>query len=126
MKSLLLSLTLIVSTTTYGQWSMAPCGTWTAKPDVYSDWVPVDTIKVGRIIDTLRTWVYSEEKGLGDPNMTHANYCPCGCYEDKSYEQYRVCSITGIRQRRYRTTSWYYTPREATEYEKTIEKLKQN
>lgn len=102
------------------------CGTW--KDTVtYSDWVNIDTLSKQPIKDTLREWVYDEyDEPLESNSYNYAVYCPCGCMWDSNWWQYRVCKLTGIKQRRLKTQSWTMIPpppKPKTEYEKTIDSL---
>jgi hypothetical protein len=55
--------------------------------------------------------------------FVHANYCPCGCGDAVIQYQYRVCSITGIRQKRYFIITYHYIEPEKSNYEKTVDKF---
>ena len=102
------------------------CGTW--KDSVYySEWTSVDTIGK-RAINDKREWVYNkEDESLNNNNLTTLVYCPCGCRYDSHWYQYRICRLTGIRQRRTKVQTWLYTPppsKPKTEYEKVVDSLK--
>ena len=98
------------------------CGTWKALPTYYTNWESVDTLKKEAIKDTVRNWVYDAEKLMLN-NLTYAMYCPCGCGYDKKYSQYRVCSITGIRQIRYKVHPYEYKPKPKSEYQQVVDIL---
>lgn len=98
------------------------CGTWKAKPIYYTEWQSVDTLKKKPIKDTVRNWVYDDEKMMVT-NQVLTIYCPCGCGYDTKWQQYRVCQITGIRQVRYKVQSYEYIPKPKSEYKKAIDSL---
>lgn len=101
------------------------CGTWKAKPIYYTNWESVDTLKNKPIKDTIRKWVYDEER-LQFSNMTTLEYNPCGSGKPITWEQYRVCQITGIRQRRYKIQPYEYIPKPKTDYQIVIDSLSKN
>ena len=101
-----------------------PCGTWVADSVKITDWENVDTLKKP-VTTNQRNWV-ENNVWQHDTQLTEfAVYYPCG--QDPTYSQYqfRVCSITGIRQRRYRVYLYHYVEPVKSQYEKTIEQLKQ-
>lgn len=101
------------------------CGTWKAKPDYYTEWEGVDTLIKKSIKDTIRKWVYDSEN-MQVSNTTTLEYAPCGNFRPSTWEQYRVCQITGIRQVRYRVRSYEYTPKPKSEYQKVVDSLPKN
>ena len=124
MKVFFVALLLFFSQAIRGQFILdSGCGTWRANDPVYTDWEPVDTLKSKPVKDTVRAWVYDREK-LITSNQTKLVLCPCGCYDPTTYYQYRVCKKTGIRQVRYRTIYYSYTPPAANDYEKAVDSLK--
>lgn len=98
------------------------CGTWEKKPIYYTEWEAIDTI-VKPVKTEDRNWVYDQEKMTGS-NMTLAIYAPCGLGTPAQWIQRRVCSITGIIQERRKVQEYYYVPKEKSEYQKTIDSLK--
>ncbi len=116
---------MIICNACYGQF-YSNCGTWKDK-DTYGEWYGIDTISKKPISDTLRNWVYNPvDEALNQNVYSNLVYCPCGCYSDDYWYQYRVCTLTGIKQRRLKTRSWTYTPlppKPKTEYEKAIDSL---
>lgn len=74
------------------------CGEWVQNPDIFSEWKTVDTLLKTKVNTLDRNWLYDEETMVQNS---------CGCNPEKIYQQYRVCEITGIRQIRYRTISFY-------------------
>lgn len=103
--------------------SESDCGHWAPKDIVYSEWIPVDTLKSNPVKDTIRDWLYDEEHLVGSNNISLAVYCPCGCGHPKMYIRRRVCLITGIVEVRYKTQFYEYVPKPKNEYQKTIENL---
>jgi len=102
------------------------CGTW--KTDTsYSDWATIDTIGKRKISTTDRSWVYNnKEEPLQSNNQTTLVYCPCGCPYTTRYWQYRICKVTGIRQRRLKENYTHLIPPPPppkTEYEKVVDSL---
>jgi hypothetical protein len=101
------------------------CGTWKALPIYYTNWESMDTLKKKNIKDTIRKWVYDEER-LQFSNTTTLEYNPCGSGKPIIWEQYRVCQITGIRQRRYKIQPYEYIPKTKSDYERTVDSLSKN
>lgn len=101
------------------------CGTWEAQPDYYTEWKSVDTLVKKPIKDTVRSWVYDTEK-MQVSNMTTLEWAPCGNGRPTTWEQYRVCQITGIRQVRYRIRSYKYIPKPKGDYEKAVDSMSKN
>ena len=101
------------------------CGTWESKPAYYTNWQSINTLKIKKIKDTVRNWVYDEEKMIVS-NMVNAMYCPCGCGYDIRWQQYRFCQITGIRQIRYKVQNYEYKPKPKSNYQQAIDSLSQN
>jgi hypothetical protein len=101
------------------------CGTWEPQPDYYTDWESVDTLKKIPIKDTIRRWVYSPEK-MQISNMVTLEYAPCGNGRPTTWEQQRICELTGIRQKRYRVRTYKYIPKPKTEYQKVVDSLSRN
>ena len=99
-----------------------PCGTWKADSMYYTGWHDVDTLKNKPIRDTIRNWVYDEERRMYEKYRSWAD-CPCGCGFDRHWQQYRICQKTGIRQVRYKVQSYEYIPKPKNKYEKTIDSL---
>ena len=98
------------------------CGTWEANSDYYTNWKPVDTLFYKPIKDTVRKWIYDEER-MQVSNMTTLEYAPCGNGRPTTWEQYRACQITGIRQVRYKVRSYKYIPKQKSEYQKLVDSL---
>lgn len=101
------------------------CGTWEPQPDYYTDWESVDTLKKIPIKDTIRKWVYSPEK-MQISNMVTLEYAPCGNGRPTTWEQQRICELTGIRQKRYRVRAYKYIPKPKTEFQKVVDSLSRN
>ena len=102
------------------------CGTWVTDTS-YSTWEPIDTLGKRRIADTIRLWVYDvKDEPLPSNNMISLVYCPCGCPFSNNYWQYRICRITGIRQKRLKENYHHLIPPPKpakTEYEKVVDSL---
>lgn len=109
------------------------CGEWKTKIDT-SEWVTVDTLDV-ELRDYMRkhpntsfdpvVWVYDRIKSLTPfLQLFTDEWNPCKGSTSKE-EQYRICSITGIRQRREITYRGWYE-KSLTEYEKTVKKFTEN
>lgn len=101
------------------------CGTWEPQPDYYTDWESVDTLKKIPIKDTIRKWVYSPEK-MQVSNIQTLEYAPCGNGRATTWQQERICELTGIRQKRYRVRTYKYIPKPKTEYQKVVDSLSHN
>lgn len=95
------------------------CGTWEAMPPDTTDFVSVDTLG-SQPIEKKRHWVYDEIR-LKQTAITTLEYNPCGSGKSTIYYQYRICIITGIKQIRYITIRYKYTPKPQTEYEKVLQ-----
>lgn len=116
-----------------GNWTLSgwgDCGDWKTKTDT-SEWVTVDTLDV-ELRDYMRkhpntsfdpvVWVYDRIKSMTPFSQSVTlEWNPCKGSESKE-EQYRICSITGIRQRREITYKGWYE-KSLTEYEKTVKKF---
>ena len=124
--TLLLCAVFCQAQTIQGIFQISDCGT-VKDTIVYSEWQSVDTLIKRPIKDTVRNWVYNEKDEPFESNSyNYLVYCPCGCLWDKNWFQYRVCKLTGIRQRRIKTQSFTRIlppPKPKTEYEKTIDSL---
>ena len=101
------------------------CGTWEPQPDYYTEWESVDTLKKVPIKDTIRKWVYSPEK-MQISNSVTLEYAPCGNGRPTTWEQQRICELTGIRQKRYRVRTYKYIPKPKTEFQKVVDSLSRN
>lgn len=95
------------------------CGTWEQLAPDTTDFMSVDTLG-SQPIEKKRHWVYDEIK-LKQTAITTLEYNPCGSGKPTIYYQYRICSITGIKQIRYITIRYKYTPEPKTEYEKVLQ-----
>lgn len=100
-----------------------PCGTWEKQPQQITEWVTVDTLGKKEQFDTARHWVYDEEKPVAPSGWTDAVYRPCGFGSDEQYQQFRVCSLTGIRQKRARYIPYKYVEPPRTEYQRVEDSL---
>lgn len=99
----------------------SPCGTWQPDSGKLTEWESVDTLKKP-VITNERNWV-EDEMQPEVKQFQNAVYCPCGCGDPYIKYQYRVCSITGIRQKRYFIINFHYVGREKSTYEKTVDKF---
>lgn len=108
-----------------GNISFSPlkCGTWQEQPAVTTDWETVDTLGDKHITSTQRHWIYNAEEQVSSNTWTDAMYAPCGRGGATIYEQYRICSLTGIRQVKKRTISYKYIPPVPTDYERVVDSL---
>jgi hypothetical protein len=99
------------------------CGTWVADSIKITDWEGVDTLKKP-VKTTEREWIENSTWQHDVPQYVYAVYRPCGDDPTHSEYQYRVCSITGIRQKRYRIYLYHYVEPVKSEYQKTVDKFK--
>lgn len=97
------------------------CGTWEQDTTYVTEWTPVDTL--GDVSTDARDWVYDKERYKIDLTVT-ADFAPCGRGMPDLYETIRVCSITGIRERKQRVITYRYIPKPETLYQKVIQKFK--
>lgn len=99
------------------------CGTWVADSVKITECETIDTLKKP-VKTTERNWIESPLWERNVPMFTNAVYSPCG--GDPSYVEYkwRVCSITGIRQKKYRIYQFHYVDPVKSEYQKIIDKFK--
>lgn len=100
-----------------------PCGKWVPDTGKLTDWQSVDTVKKP-VTTSQRNWVEDIWK-TEYSQYTYAVFAPCGMGLPDVKFQYRICSITGIRQKRYFVVNYHYIEPEKSQYEKTIEQLKQ-
>lgn len=99
------------------------CGTWVADSVKTTDWQTIDTLK--KPVKTwARNWIVDTEWQWDIPMFVDAVYRPCG--NDPSHVEYqlRVCSITGIRQKRFRVYSFHYVEPVKSEYQKTVDRFR--
>lgn len=99
------------------------CGTWVKLPMVTGDWTTVDTLGSKVFTDTARTWVYDEERAVMDEGIVDCLFRPCGSGNSETYLQYRICSITGIRQKRIRYYPFKYIEPPVSEYDHIVDSL---
>lgn len=121
----LLSILLLTITSTHAQSitkEINDCGIKEILPIHYTEWKSIDTLKNIPTKDTLRSWVYDEERLVID-TYTYAAYCPC-CAHEVKFQQYRICQLTGIRQLRYKVQRYHYKPKPKTDYQKTVDSFK--
>lgn len=97
------------------------CGTWEQDTTYVTEWTAVDTL--GDVLTDARDWVYDEERYKIDLTVT-ADFAPCGRGTPDIYETIRICSITGIRERKQRVITYRYIPKPKTPYQKAIQKFK--
>lgn len=127
--AIILAMLLLCAVFCHGQLTLGrfnDCGTW--KTDTsYSDWVTTDTVGKRKISTTDRSWVYNDkEEPLQSNNQMELAYCPCGCPYTTRYWQYRICKVTGIRQKRLKENYTHLIPSPPppkTEYEKVVDSL---
>jgi hypothetical protein len=98
-----------------------PCGTWKPDSGKLTNWQSIDTLKKP-VITNDRNWVEDAMQTVVSP-YANTIYCPCGCGDNYVRYQYRICSITGIRQKRYFIITYHYIDPEKSDYEKTIDKF---
>lgn len=95
------------------------CGTIEKKTTV-SEWVTIDTL--GHFMSKNREWIESDYSRLSEGVYTETlEYNPCKNPRPSQFVQYRICSITGIRQKRIKTEQMVYVKPPLTEYEKTVQ-----
>lgn len=122
---LFILITQCIKSQSFIQELSSDCGTWQPQPAYYTEWKTIDTILKSPIKNNIRSWVNSDEKLLVS-NMTTMEYAPCGNGRPTRYIQYRICKITGIQQTRTKIIEYKYIPKPKTEYEKTVDSLKEN
>lgn len=100
-----------------------PCGTWQPQPEDTTAWQTVDTLGRKDHFGEERNWVFDKWKMVPNERWTNLDYTPCGAGYPEILEQYRVCSLTGIRQRRERITRYKYIEPPKSEYERVTDSL---
>jgi hypothetical protein len=100
------------------------CGTYEPAKETISDWVTVDTMGTFKPSDK-RIWVYDKEmEPIVTGHWQTLEYSPCGKAPwDRTWETYRICRITGIRQKKTRTQGWKYIEPPKTEYDCLVDSL---
>lgn len=128
MKKIFFALILLLpsvakSQTNSGLFPQYDCGTWVADSIKFTDWENVDTLK--KPVQTeKRNWVLNDRWQHDVQMFVPAVYYPCGSDPAYSEYQFRVCSITGIRQKRYRIYNYHYVEPLKSDYQKTVDKFK--
>jgi len=102
----------------WGNSEPQPCGTWQAQPEEITDWHTVDTLGKKQAFPPERHWLAGTWKDAPLRGFLNAIWAPCGRGEPNILEQYRICSLTGIRQMRQRITAYKYIPAPLNEYER--------
>lgn len=97
-------------------------GRWVPGVDYYTDWVTVDTIGSKKELNENREWICDEFKKTNNNSYQLGIYRPCGDGSPTIYTQFRICTITGIRQKREHIYPKVWQENEKTEYEKVLEK----
>jgi len=130
MKQTLIALLLLVAIASRGQQTILfpsmehhPCGTWERQPEDTTAWLTVDTLGKKENFSPERHWIYDTWNERPFSGWTDAVYRPCGWGDPYIMQQYRVCSITGIRQIRERFTAYKYIEAPITEYERVRDSL---
>ena len=98
------------------------CGSWEPDSVKITEWETVDTLKKP-VLTQDREWVESGVWLYDNPNVSYAVYSPCGTGQPSIQYMFRVCKITGIRQKRYRIWTYHYAPAEISDYQKAINKF---
>ncbi len=132
----LLSITFICIATTaqdYESFTITTsndCGTLKYVKDS-TEWITIDTLRKyinpAILKDVIEhrydsDWVYSYEKQITE-TIVLAIHAPCKPLLSYS-EQYRICKITGIRQKIIRSEGYIYIPNPLSEYDSTVLKFK--
>lgn len=99
------------------------CGTWVADSIKITDWENVDTLKK-LVTARQRNWIESNVWQYDVSQFVYAVWNPCGGDPTHNEYQFRVCSITGIRQKRYRVYLYHYVDPAKSDYEKAVDKFK--
>lgn len=100
-----------------------PCGTWQAQPEDTTEWQTVDTLGKMEYFSVYRRWVYDLWKPRPYYQVNDLVWTPCGRGYPDVTEQYRVCSLTGIRQKRERIVHYKYIEPPMSEYQRVTDSL---
>lgn len=85
-------------------------------PTLITEWEPVDTL--GLVTTEQREWIESAWIPL-HKDLLITIYKPYGPFLFE-FEQYRICRLTGIQQRRIRQEGHQYKRAELSDYERTL------
>lgn len=88
----------------------------------YTDWKTVDTLGKFQASEK-RDWILDKERMLMGSGWQTLEYKPCGKQQSTTWEQYRICKITGIRQVRNRSQGYKYIPPPRTEYDSFVDSI---
>jgi hypothetical protein len=97
------------------------CGTWEKGKMVTGEWKPYDTIGKYRP-NEKHQWVYDKEHSMWQTGVLSV-YRPCGDPPYEHYEQYRICRLTGTRQRKERYQEYTYKEPLRSDYAKVIDSI---
>ncbi len=96
------------------------CGQWIGDIYYLGEWKDIDTLLKTNDIPKEREWVTMPkwDSFIKESSFTKSQYCPCGCKPTiKTYNQYRICRITGIHQGRLMVIDYYYVKPGESEYD---------
>lgn len=97
------------------------CGTWVKDSVEVTPWQTIDTINYEP--SASEEWVYSNWV-TPTTYLTTLIYCPCGCGDPTYRDRHRI-NLQGIQQRQTEITFYKYVPKPKTDYDKTVEKVRE-